>query len=57
MLKDEYDGDIPKSIEDLCKLPGVGPKMAYLCMNTAWNEITGIGTFLFYILKTNPIFN
>ena len=24
-------------------MPGVGPKMAYLCMNVAWKENTGIG--------------
>lgn len=43
MLKNEFDGDIPKTVKDLCKLPGVGPKMAHLCMKTAWNEVTGIG--------------
>lgn len=25
------------------KLPGVGPKMAHICMDTAWNLVTGIG--------------
>ena len=24
-------------------LPGVGPKMAHLCMDIAWGNITGIG--------------
>ncbi|EFA08192.2 Endonuclease III-like protein 1 [Tribolium castaneum] len=43
ILKNEYNGDIPRTVEDLCKLPGVGPKMANLCMKTAWNEVTGIG--------------
>lgn len=43
ILKKNYNGDIPKTVEDLCKLPGVGPKMAHLCMKTAWNEVTGIG--------------
>ncbi|XP_044252425.1 endonuclease III-like protein 1 [Tribolium madens] len=43
ILKNDYNGDIPKTVEDLCKLPGVGPKMAHLCMKTAWNEVTGIG--------------
>mmetsp|Transcript_19627 Transcript_19627/g.31156 ORF Transcript_19627/g.31156 Transcript_19627/m.31156 type:complete len:120 (-) Transcript_19627:84-443(-) len=27
----------------MCKLPGVGPKMAYLCMQTAWGRSVGIG--------------
>lgn len=43
ILRDEYNNDIPKSIEDLCALPGVGPKMAYICMNAAWHENVGIG--------------
>lgn len=43
IIVDRYDGDIPKDINDLMKLPGVGPKMAYLTMQVAWNEIIGIG--------------
>lgn len=43
VLKDDYDGDIPRTVKDLCKLKGVGPKMAYLCMCSAWNECVGIG--------------
>lgn len=43
ILKDKYEGDIPRTIKDLCELPGVGPKMAHLCMNEAWNQVTGIG--------------
>ncbi|XP_003744683.1 endonuclease III-like protein 1 [Galendromus occidentalis] len=40
---ERYDSDIPHSVEELCQLPGVGPKMAYLTMNCAWKETTGIG--------------
>ncbi|CAM1290978.1 NTHL1 (predicted) [Pycnogonum litorale] len=43
ILKSEYDGDIPNSVENLCKLPGVGPKMAYLAMTVAWKKVVGIG--------------
>lgn len=43
MIRDNYDGDIPNSVTELCKLSGVGPKMAHLCMKTAWGEVTGIG--------------
>ncbi|XP_053673320.1 endonuclease III-like protein 1 [Anopheles nili] len=43
ILIDQYEGDIPKNIEDLLKLPGVGKKMAHLCMRSAWNVVTGIG--------------
>ncbi len=42
ILKNEYGGDIPDNVEDLCKLPGVGPKMAHLCMNIAWKKQSGI---------------
>jgi len=40
---EKYNGDIPDSIEELCSLPGVGPKMAHLTMNIAWKKNSGIG--------------
>jgi len=43
ILKEEYNGDIPRNVEDLMKLPGVGPKMALLLMQEAWNDSVGIG--------------
>ena len=43
ILRDQYDGDIPDSIEGLMSLPGVGPKMAYLCLSAAWGRTEGIG--------------
>jgi len=43
ILKDLFNKDIPNSVEELCKLPGVGPKMAYIAMSVAWNENVGIG--------------
>lgn len=43
MLRDQYNDDIPNTVETLCKLPGVGPKMAHICMKVAWGEVTGIG--------------
>ncbi|XP_052869626.1 endonuclease III-like protein 1 [Anopheles cruzii] len=43
ILIDQYGGDIPDNIEGLLKLPGVGKKMAHLCMGSAWNIVTGIG--------------
>lgn len=27
----------------MVSLPGVGPKMAHICMRVAWNIVTGIG--------------
>ena len=37
ILINQYDSDIPNTVKDLVKLPGVGPKMAYLAMNCAWD--------------------
>ncbi len=36
-LKDEFDSDVPKTVDELCSLPGVGPKMAFLFLQVAWN--------------------
>ncbi|XP_019368127.1 PREDICTED: endonuclease III-like protein 1 [Gavialis gangeticus] len=43
ILKEQYGSDIPRTVKELVKLPGVGPKMAHLAMNIAWNDISGIG--------------
>ncbi|EGD85554.2 hypothetical protein H112_06458 [Trichophyton rubrum D6] len=43
ILRDQFDSDIPSTVEGLISLPGVGPKMAYLCMSSAWNKHEGIG--------------
>ncbi|KAH2238638.1 alpha,alpha-trehalase nth1 [Aspergillus fumigatus] len=43
ILRDQYNSDIPSTAEELMKLPGVGPKMAYLCMSAAWGKDEGIG--------------
>lgn len=43
ILRDNYSSDIPDTIEGLMSLPGVGPKMAYLCMSCAWGRTEGIG--------------
>lgn len=42
ILQDKYEGDIPSTLRELQQLPGVGPKMAYICMNIAWNKCVGI---------------
>ncbi|KAG9065343.1 DNA N-glycosylase and apurinic/apyrimidinic (AP) lyase [Linnemannia hyalina] len=39
----QYNGDIPDTAEALIALPGVGPKMAYLTLQCAWNKNLGIG--------------
>ncbi|XP_042283596.1 endonuclease III-like protein 1 [Thunnus maccoyii] len=43
VLQKEFGGDIPDSVEGLVRLPGVGPKMAHLAMNIAWDQVSGIG--------------
>ncbi|GJP35454.1 hypothetical protein CLOM_g19978 [Closterium sp. NIES-68] len=39
---EKHGGDIPGSLEDLLALTGVGPKMAYLVLNVAWERVEGI---------------
>jgi endonuclease-3 len=43
ILKEKYDFDIPDTVDGLCSLPGVGPKMAYIAMSVAWKKTVGIG--------------
>ncbi|BFF95749.1 endonuclease III-like protein 1 [Drosophila madeirensis] len=43
ILIDKYDADIPDNVKELIALPGVGPKMAHICMAVAWDKRTGIG--------------
>ncbi|KAG2359729.1 DNA glycosylase [Suillus spraguei] len=42
-LRDDFDSDVPKTVDELCSLPGVGPKMAFLTLLVAWNLNHGIG--------------
>lgn len=43
ILKEEYQGDIPPSAEEMMQLSGVGPKMAFIVENVAWGKSSGIG--------------
>ncbi len=43
ILKDKYGSKVPQTAEDLCSLPGIGPKMAYLILSAAYNIHAGIG--------------
>jgi endonuclease-3 len=43
ILKDQYGDDIPPTAQEMMALPGVGPKMAYICENSAWDRQSGIG--------------
>jgi endonuclease III len=37
LLRDNFEGDVPKDMKDLCTLPGVGPKVAFLTLQNAWD--------------------
>lgn len=39
----EHSGDIPPDIAGLCRLSGVGMKMATICMAVAHGRVTGVG--------------
>ena len=52
-MREKYDDDIPPNVEELCSLPGVGKKMAYLCMDVAWGKVEGIGKRYYVFLKVN----
>ncbi|KAI8633935.1 DNA glycosylase [Xylariaceae sp. FL1651] len=43
VCRDAHGGDIPDTIAGLVALPGVGPKMAHLCLSAAWDRTEGIG--------------
>jgi endonuclease-3 len=43
ILADRYGGDIPPTAYEMMELPGVGPKMAFICENVAWDRASGIG--------------
>lgn len=43
ILIEKYNGTPPVKLEDIVELPGVGPKMAYLFLQEADNNVRGIG--------------
>ena len=43
ILISEYNGDIPPNAVEMMKLPGVGPKMAFIVENVGWSTCSGIG--------------
>ncbi|KAI6650197.1 hypothetical protein LOD99_6114 [Oopsacas minuta] len=42
ILHEKYADDVPCDYDNIVALPGVGPKMALLMMDVAWNKIVGI---------------
>jgi endonuclease-3 len=43
ILQDKYKGRVPQTAEELCSLPGIGPKMAYIILSAAFGIVDGIG--------------
>jgi len=43
LLSTRFGSDVPQDIDELCSLPGVGPKMAFLTLQSAWKINLGIG--------------
>ncbi|KAI9445762.1 DNA glycosylase [Lactarius psammicola] len=54
-LRDEFDSDVPRTVDELCSLPGVGPKMAFLCLHAAWDINVGIGVDIHVHRITNRL--
>ncbi|KAJ7063687.1 DNA glycosylase [Mycena amicta] len=42
-LRDDFNGDVPQTIEELLTLRGVGPKVGLLTLQNAWDINAGIG--------------
>ncbi|KAK4688175.1 endonuclease III, partial [Tremellales sp. Uapishka_1] len=42
-VEGDMRGDVPNTLDSLCELKGVGPKMAFLALQCAWNINAGIG--------------
>ncbi|CAK5263961.1 unnamed protein product [Mycena citricolor] len=43
LIRDNFNGDVPQTIEELMTLPGVGPKVGFLTLQAAWQINVGIG--------------
>ncbi|KAJ1310519.1 hypothetical protein OPQ81_007250 [Rhizoctonia solani] len=55
ILREKHDSDVPKTVDELCALPGVGPKMAFLTLQVAWNINVGIGVDIHVHRITNRL--
>ena len=42
IIASDFQGDVPRTVDELCSLPGVGPKMAFLALSSMGIQI-GIG--------------
>jgi endonuclease-3 len=56
ILDEQYDGDIPRTREELEALPGVGRKTANVILNTAFGELTmAVDTHIFRVANRTRI--
>ncbi|OLO08186.1 endonuclease III [Salinicola sp. MH3R3-1] len=56
ILDGQYDGDIPRTREELEALPGVGRKTANVILNTAFGELTmAVDTHIFRVANRTRI--
>ena len=42
ILQEKYGGKVPNTLEEICSLPGVGPKMAIITLKVGFNIVAGI---------------
>ncbi|KAK1931895.1 Endonuclease III 1 [Phytophthora citrophthora] len=42
ILRSQFQGDIPRSLDELLKLPGIGPKIGRVITLLAWGQVDGI---------------
>ncbi|KAG7380112.1 Endonuclease III-like protein 1 [Phytophthora pseudosyringae] len=42
VLSSQFHGDIPRSLDELLALPGIGPKIGRVIMLLAWGQVDGI---------------
>ncbi|EAN30897.1 Endonuclease III-like protein [Theileria parva strain Muguga] len=55
ILKDQYGGKVPSNKKDLESLPGIGPKMANLILQVAFNMVDGVAVDIHVHRITNRL--
>jgi endonuclease-3 len=58
MLVEEFDGEVPSTVEELVKLPGVGRKTANVITSVVWNQPNmAVDTHVFRVSKRLGLVN
>lgn len=42
ILHEQYNDDIPNTLEEMVRLPGIGSKMAKIALSAGWGQVVGI---------------